>query len=369
MGGKKKENFEDSLSEDMSESLSSSGDFQRSGKKEGKKKKIEWSIYRKFFGFTIKRWKLALVSVILTIISGILTSIFPWKVGVVLDMVTEATRDNVEANIQKLKHHVYSLACLGLLMGVFTFLRYIRMQLFQERLSIDIKTHIYERFIRNDLYFFEKHKTGELISRLGTDINQAKSAISNNLTFLLRNILTILGNIFILFMMSWKLTLCVLVVVPLYAFIVFQCTKKTKMLVRERQDIEAEMTSHVGEKFNGIQIVKSFCSEEQEIGRYQRINEQLYGTNWKRTMYQGIQMTASTILPSIGIVIVLWYGGNLMINGESELTPGELASFIMYCSSLSTTTSAISNSYTNIINGAYSCQKVFEMLEYAPLVN
>ena len=80
-------------------------------------------------------------------------------------------------------------------------------------------------------------------------------------------------------------------------------------------------------------------------------------------------MTASTILPSIGIVIVLWYGGNLMINGESELTPSELASFIMYCSSLSTTTSDISYCYTSIINGAYSCQKVFEMLKYTPLVN
>ena len=148
-------------------------------------------------------------------------------------------------------------------MGIFTFLRYIRMQLFQERLLIDIKTHIYERLLKNDMFFFEKYKTGELISRLRTDINQAKSVISNNLTFLLKNILTIVGNIIILFMMSWKLTLCVLVVVPFYAFIVFQCTKKTKMLVKERQDIEGEMTSHVGEKFNGIQIVKSFCSEEK----------------------------------------------------------------------------------------------------------
>ena len=108
MGGSKKENFENSLSESVNESLSSGG------KKGYKKEKIEWSIYRKFFRFTIRRWKLALLSVFLTIVSGVLMSIFPWKAGVVLDMVTEATRDNVEANIQKLKHHVYCLAGLSL---------------------------------------------------------------------------------------------------------------------------------------------------------------------------------------------------------------------------------------------------------------
>jgi len=91
----------------------------------------------------------------------------------------------------------------------------------------------------NDLNFFEIYKTGELISRLGNDINQAKSAISNNLTFLIRNLITIFGSIFILFMMSWKLTLIVLTIVPMYAFVTMQYTRKAKVLVRKKQDVEA----------------------------------------------------------------------------------------------------------------------------------
>lgn len=114
-----------------------------------------------------------------------------------------------------------------------------------------------------DLHFFEKHKTGELMSRLTSDINQAKSAISNNLTFLIRNILTVIGNIIILVLMSWKLSLCVLLLVPIYIVFGVQYTKKSKVLVRKRQDILAEMSAHVGEKFNGIQVVKSLCSEEK----------------------------------------------------------------------------------------------------------
>ena len=106
-------------------------------------------------------------------------------------------------------------------------------------MAIDIRTSIYQIFIKNDLYFFEKHKTGELISRLTGDINQAKSAISNNVGFLIRNTLTIIGNLIVLFMMSWKLSLCVLVLVPVYAFVALQYTKKAKVLIRKKQDILA----------------------------------------------------------------------------------------------------------------------------------
>ena len=113
------------------------------------------------------------------------------------------------------------------------------MQLLQEKLAIDLKTDIYEIFIKFDLYFFEQHKTGELMSRLTSDINQAKSAISNNLTFLIRNILTVVGNIIILIIMSWKLSLCVLLLVPIYVIVGLQYTKKSKVLVRKRQDIMA----------------------------------------------------------------------------------------------------------------------------------
>ena len=124
-------------------------------------------------------------------------------------------------------------------MGIVTFIRYTQNQIFQERLAIDIRTSIYQIFIKNDLYFFEKHKTGELISRLTGDINQAKSAISNNVGFLIRNTLTIIGNLIVLFMMSWKLSLCVLVLVPVYAFVALQYTKKAKVLIRKKQDILA----------------------------------------------------------------------------------------------------------------------------------
>lgn len=86
--------------------------------------------------------------------------------------------------------------------------------------------------MKNDIYFFETYKTGEINSRLGSDITQAKSAVSNNVTFLLRNILTIMGNIVVLMAMSWKLTLLVLVIVPAYGLVTMIHNRKTEQYVR-----------------------------------------------------------------------------------------------------------------------------------------
>lgn len=101
-----------------------------------------------------------------------------------------------------------------------------------------------------------------MVSRLGSDVNQAKSAISNNLTFLIRNIVTIVGNIVVLLVISWKLTLYVLLIIPVYGVITTIYNRNNKALVREYQDIMAQMSSHVTEKFQGIQVVKAFSTEE-----------------------------------------------------------------------------------------------------------
>lgn len=118
------------------------------------------------------------------------------------------------------------------ILSVSTYFRTVTTQILQERIAISLRTDVFGNFITNDIYFFEKYKSGELNSRVGNDINQAKSAISNNITFLLRSIVTTIGNICILIFMSWKLSLMVLALVPLYMLITSIHNRKTKMLVK-----------------------------------------------------------------------------------------------------------------------------------------
>lgn len=95
-----------------------------------------------------------------------------------------------------------------------------------------MRTDVFGTFIHNDLKFYETYKSGDLISRLGSDIAQAKSAISNNLTFLMRNAANIIINFIVLFIMSWKLTLMILSTVPLFGIIVYYYSKYNKIYTK-----------------------------------------------------------------------------------------------------------------------------------------
>lgn len=90
----------------------------------------------------------------------------------------------------------------------------------------------------------------------------------------------------------------------------------------------------------------------------------MYDVSKMRAIYEGIHNTCSAFLPSFGALLVLLYAGLRLLSNNVELSAGELTSFILYCNNLANTTSGISNSYTNIINGTSAIQKVFEMLNY-----
>ena len=93
--------------------------------------------------------------------------------------------------------------------------------------------------MENDMYFFEQYKSGELVSRLSSDVNQAKSAISNNLIYMIRSMIVIVSSIVILFMTNVKLTGLILLLVPVYLIITVQYSRRVKILVKRYQDVQA----------------------------------------------------------------------------------------------------------------------------------
>jgi ABC-type multidrug transport system fused ATPase/permease subunit len=143
------------------------------------------------------------------------------------------------------------------------------------------------------MYFFEQYKSGELVSRLSSDVNQAKSAISNNLTYMIRNIVLIVSNIIILFTINLTLTFFVMILVPMYAFITLQYSKRNKVLVREYQDVQAEISASVAEKFSGIQLIKAYSTEQTETNHYNNIIRKGYLINRKKLLITGIYNSCS----------------------------------------------------------------------------
>jgi ABC-type multidrug transport system fused ATPase/permease subunit len=193
----------------------------------------------------MRRKFLAILGLILSVCFAMSVSLLPLKVGKVLDYITTASEADTTKNVSDLRESVYGLGYLVGSLAVFTFLRFLSLQFLQEFLAMDMRNDFYRRFMSNDLYFFEQYKSGELVSRLSSDVNQAKSAVSNNLTYLIRSVVIICSNIIILFTISWKLTCLVMMLVPIYSVITLQYSKRNKVLVKQYQDVQAEVSAAV----------------------------------------------------------------------------------------------------------------------------
>lgn len=113
-----------------------------------------------------------------------------------------------------------------------------------------------------------------------------------------------------------------------------------------------------------MQVVKAFSTEEKEMDKYYGIQTKGYSINYLKAVYAAFYFTASVFLPNIGILVIIWYGGSLVLEGTSNLDAGQLTSFIMYCTSLSREASSISSGYNNIISGTSAVEKVFSMMDY-----
>ena len=124
-------------------------------------------------------------------------------------------------------------------LSIATYTRFLSLQFLQELLAIDMRNDFYKRFMSFDMCFFEQYKSGELVSRLTSDVKQAKTAISQNLTFFIKNMVVIAASMCVLFSINTKLTLLVLLIVPFYLIITVYYSRHKKILTREYQDVEA----------------------------------------------------------------------------------------------------------------------------------
>ncbi|KAL4463264.1 hypothetical protein ABPG74_007265 [Tetrahymena malaccensis] len=328
-----------------------------------KKQKFEWGQYKKLLDYVLReKW---LVFIIYTpfIISTASQALIPYMVGKLLN---EVTKVDSESNVKST-----SLILLGLIFITcfFGFFRALYTNLLGSKVYMYLKRDIFNKFIGYDVAFFEKYKTGDLMSRLSRDVQTVKALVSFNSNMLLRNFLLCVFNIIMLFVLSWKVTLSIIPIIPSYYFVTKYYSFKSKQIEKKISDINAASSELAEEVFSGIMTVKSFGQEEYEKQRFEKILQDEFIENKWSGVLNAIFFTVSNyFLSNIGILIVLWYGGYVVVNNLDDLSSGDLASFILYTTSLASNSSSISYGLGAIISATGALERIFEMMEYNPTI-
>ncbi|KAL4463265.1 hypothetical protein ABPG74_007266 [Tetrahymena malaccensis] len=328
-----------------------------------KKQKFEWKLYKKLLDYVMREKWLVFIIYSTLFISTASQTFIPYMVG---QLLNEVTKTGSDTNVQST-----SLIFLGLILVTcfFGFFRAMYTNLLGNRVTMYLKRDIFDRFVSYDVAFFEKNKTGDLMSRLGRDVSTARAAVSFNSTMLLRNFLLCISNIIMLFVLSWKVTLSIIPIIPSYYLVTKYYSYKSKQIEKRISDINAASSELAEEVFSGIMTVKSFGQEEYEKKRFEKILQDEYVENrWSGILNAAFFTINNNFLANIGILIVLWYGGYIVVNSQDDLSSGDLASFILYSTSLATNSSAISYGLGAIISATGALERIFEMMQYNPSI-
>lgn len=284
----------------------------------------------------------------------------PYYTGEVIDSIA------IEKNKAKFMTSILVMTLISLGTAIATGLRGGFFSLIAARFSKRISNFLFGSIVKQEIGFFDNTKTGEVVSRLTSDISKMTEQVGLNINVFLRNCVQSTGTCVFMFKLSWKLSIVTLIGLPLVAFISEVFGNYFKKLSTQVQEATAKANEIAAEVVSSMKTVRSFANEDGEYKRYENKQEAIYRLKVKESVLYGGYRWCTEILTLTLDVVVLLYGGHLVLEGE--LSGGNLVSFILYQLQLGFYISEIGEIYTGLLEAVGASQKVFELIDRKPKI-
>ena len=190
----------------------------------------------------------------------------------------------------------------------------------------DLRNQIYQKITSLPLGFFSEERKGDIIARMSGDVLEVESSIMSSLDMLFKNPVLIIAYFSTMLFVSWQLTLFTLIIVPIMGWIMGMIGRKLKRKSIEAQALWSDTMSKAEETLGGLRIIKAFCAEEKMNKRFDKINSSYRDHLMKVNIRQSSAHPMNEFLGTVMIVIVLWFGGMLVLNNQAITGP----TFIYY---------------------------------------
>lgn len=217
-----------------------------------------------------------------------------------------------------------------------------------------------------DMEYFIKQRSGELISRITNDINRLKNVVANMVPEFLRETLTIVALVGVVIYQSPKLALYFLVIMPLALYPLSILAKKMKKISKRSQEKISDITSHLSEIFNNIEIIKSNVGEKKELNRFKEHNKHFFNITIKSVKINELVSPLMEILGAIVIALVIIVGGNEVIEGKMSV--GSFFSFMTALFMLYTPLKKVSSIYNKLQDAIAASERIFEIIDLNPTI-
>lgn len=307
------------------------------------------------FRFMLPYKGLFIVGLVALALSSVILLAFPRLAGELLDVAS-----GKPAYFETIDQVAIALLVILFVQGIFSFIRVYTFSIVSEKGMADLRQAVYQKVIWLPMTFFDSRRVGEVMSRITSDVATLQDTFSFVLAEMIRQGLTLIFGIGIIFYLAPTLTGFMLITIPVLVITALVFGKYIRKLSRKTQDKLAETNVVVEESLQSIVMVKAFTNELFELNRYTRAIREVVMVAIQSARYRGLFISFIIFALFGGIVAVGWYGASLV--QSNELTVGELFSFVFYTSFIGFSIAGLGDIYTQLQRSVGASERVLEIL-------
>lgn len=305
--------------------------------------------------------KLLFAVAIFAVLSTVFNVLSPKLLGDATTSIYSSVVTGTSVDFHYIGSIILILLFLYFLSSLFSFLQQYIMAGVSQRIIALLRKKVNEKLTRLPIEYFDKHSHGDLLSRAVNDIDNISASFQQGLSQILSSVVTVLGIIIMMIIISPILTIVVLITIPLSFLIIRFISSLSQKYFKGQQDVLGQVNGHVEEMYSGHQVVKAFGYEEKSIKRFDELNESLYTAGQKAQFISGIMMPLTTFVGNLGFVFISIVGGILVLNGNIPI--GSVQAFIQYSQQITHPMSQIASIANIIQNAIASADRIFALLD------
>ncbi|KAJ2237990.1 ATP-binding cassette permease mdl1 [Coemansia sp. RSA 1722] len=319
----------------------------------------------RLFRMAKPEYKLLSGAVGLLLVSSGVTMVVPFSMGKIIDMVT-----NAGATIPFGLSIGQVFAGLGITFVVGAVANAGRVMLIRtagERMIARLRRDLFSKVMHQDMAFFDRNRTGDLVSRLSTDTAIVSKSITNNVSDGLRASISAVAGIGMMLYVSPKLTGIMLGIVPPIALWAVIYGRLIKRLSKQTQEAVGDLTKVSEERIGNIRTVQAFSNEQAEVQRYDVEVKRIFALAKREAMASGLFFGGNGLAGNLAILAFIGLGGRMVMSGEISI--GDMASVMLYSSYVGMSLGGLSSFYSEVMKGVGAGSRLFYLLDRTPSVD
>ncbi|KZE04646.1 ABC-type multidrug/protein/lipid transport system ATPase component [Bacillus mycoides] len=230
-----------------------------------------------------------------------------------------------------------------------------------QKVSYNFRKEIDEKINRMPLKYFDKTTHGEVLSRITNDVDTVSQTLNQSMSQIITSVITIIGVLIMMLSISWQMTLVALLILPVSMILIMAVVKRSQKYFKSQQEYLGNVNGQVEEIYSGHNIVKAFNKEEEEVKKFEKVNDTLYHSAWKSQFLSGMMMPIMTFIGNIGYVAVSILGGWLAV--KRTIAVGDILAFVQYVRSFTQPIAQVAQIANVLQSTAAAAERVFEFLE------